>query len=237
MQKEETMRRLTGVLFIIAIISTFLSTSLALADGDSSSTVGQAVSQEDAQAMREQMAIMAKSLGLKVTDPDGNEVTASATDMAQVADKALDMANQRIDQLIDGTSTLVGQLSVVMKNVAPEIWRIMITQQYVKAVADLALPLALLGVSALFCYLVTQKFIKKEDHEDNNAETARLLIGWWIPVFVGLVFAMWSAIAFSNSVKYVINPEYYAVRDIMVLISNPESLIEGDGGTAQQSRK
>ena len=226
-------RPMNALFLMISMITLFCTSPAFAAEGDVA--VGQVVSQENAQEMRLQMAKMAKGLGLTVMDEQGNEVAPASTDMAAVADKALEMADVRLDQLFEGTSALVGQLSDVMKNVAPEIWRIMIVQQYVKAIADLVLPACLFLVSLGF-FLSFMKWWKP-DFEKISYEDKGLVIAFHfcfaklIPIVLMVIFSILTVCALNSSIKYAINPEYYAVKDIMIMISNPESLTEGAAGT------
>jgi len=252
------MKRSFLVFCIVALISLLIASTKAVAEDTTAPAVtvseaakdpavGQVAQPDDVAEMRQEIKTLTALLAAQQTQPVSPAPSSPATQtlaaqppattMTQVADKALLVANERIDQILNATGNLVGQLSKVVQEVAPQIWHIMIKQQYVKAISGLVLPLALLGVIITYMVAMNTKFWKKPDDErdGSDAATARIALCWVVPTILSLAFATWSAFALSNSICYAVNPEYYAVRDIMVMITNPESLLE-NGGQQQQRR-
>ena len=118
---------------------------------------------------------------------------------------------------------LVASVSKTLESVAPNVWRIMIRQQYANAIADLVLPW-LLFVIALVIWGITQKKWVLKDCSSDDEKVARMIFAWIVHVACGAIFAIWGAIALSDSIKYLINPEYYAVRDLLTMLLNPSSV-------------
>lgn len=90
-------------------------------------TKEQAITPEDAKKVREEVKKLGEIFGVKAEEKgEKKEGQKKEVTMASVADKALDLMTQS-----------VATISAAIQKVAPEIWRIMIKQQYAKAIADL----------------------------------------------------------------------------------------------------
>jgi len=134
--------------------------------------------------------------------------------MADVADKAVDMA-----------SKMVAQTAEQLQKVAPDVWRIMIKQQYAKAISDVIVPVFLFLLT--ICYFkIAKKYWKLEeaskvagDSEFSEKDMCFVLVHF-LPFIAGFVTAGWMAVRISYSVLYLINPEYYAIRDMLMMILN-----------------
>lgn len=164
--------------------------------------------------MREQLQALAEAMGVEVTPKPASQnagktaADAPKKDMAEVADKALDLVNG-----------LVASVSETLQRVAPEVWRIMIRQQYAKAIADLIVPWSLLMLAIVYYVILKKKWVGETRYTDS--ETARLIFAKIVPMAGGVIFGIWGVVALSNSIKYLINPEYYAVRDMLLMLLSP----------------
>jgi hypothetical protein len=136
--------------------------------------------------------------------------------MADVADHALEMM-----------SGLVVKVAGTLEKVAPKFWAIMVKQQYAKAVADTIVPVSLTAF-ALAWGLYFKKKLGYPPLTQTNSWTDSQWVQFWFAILIpaaGLcAFFVWSAIAVSDAAKYVINPEYYAVRDILMMFSQPGNM-------------
>ena len=128
--------------------------------------------------------------------------------MADVADKAVDMAGR-----------MVGQAAEQIQKVAPDVWRIMIRQQYAKGLADVIVPLCLLGITFVY-FKIARKHWKYEEESDGDLKTVSFLFVNLAPFLCGIALAIWTAIQISSSMMYLINPEFYAIRDMLMLLLN-----------------
>jgi hypothetical protein len=131
--------------------------------------------------------------------------------VADVADKAVDMVDR-----------LVTQAAGSIQKVAPDVWRIMIRQQYAKAISGISTPLLLIIVT-IICFRVMKKWwhidYKSKDYEDID-KTWHFIITQLVPFAACLILGIWLSVAITASVAYLINPEYYAVRDMLMMILN-----------------
>ena len=123
---------------------------------------------------------------------------------------------------------LVTSVSKTLESVAPQVWRIMIRQQYAKAIADLVLPWALFAMVILYWVIMNKKWVipVKEGGYDRYEEerVARAILATGVPIVAGIAFFCWGAYALANSIKYLVNPEYYAVRDLLIMLLNPSGV-------------
>lgn len=133
-----------------------------------------------------------------------------------------------MDKAIDKVSDVVGAMAQAIKNIAPDVWRIMITQQYAKAVASLVVPLLLVAVciGAFFAsrarhmYCIVANADKANPENINSDEIGFF---WAVRVVSALGICMsciWLANRISESALFLINPEFYAIQDLLRMILN-----------------
>jgi hypothetical protein len=130
--------------------------------------------------------------------------------MGDVADKALDM--------LGGA---VGTVADTLKKIGPEVWRIMIIQQYANAARSLAGPLFALIASLIVFFAARKSLAIKEDERGYDHSDwrgfKRFLKGvtWFAPCLCALIVA----INLSEAAAMLINPEYYALKDLLGLLT------------------
>ncbi len=189
---------------LIRILALFLATLIVaptIAHADT--PVVAQMSPEEVAQLRKQVNELQKVLGDKKTDEGTKETT-----MPDVADKALSLF-----------SGAVGQVSDVIKKIAPEVWRIMIKQQYANAAMYVLVPLGLL-LSSLVVLLSFRKKLEKPADEGRYDGEGRVFLAVMLRI-IPACCGVWLAIALGVSAPRVINPEYYAIKDLLVLVSNP----------------
>ncbi len=134
--------------------------------------------------------------------------------IASVADRALDMVGNA-----------VASISSMVQKVAPEIWRIMIRQQYANAVECVAIPFGFLLT------LLTYKFYVNKHWQPSGAQNEwenELIWRRWLvqilPTGAMLLTGCGLVIGLTQAFQIWINPEYYAVRDLLqtLLKSSPQ---------------
>jgi hypothetical protein len=171
---------------------------------------------ESAEELRKQFETLGKVVGIEVAPvvktPAENEKT-----MADVADRALDM-----------TENMVGQLSETFQRIAPDVWRIMYKQQYAKAFSMLIPPLVWLVVCLSVNLFGTQLWItqgrldqleKDGSKDDHLFYWAIRLFGFQIaPGAIAVATALFNASSAGEVVRLLVNPEYYAIRDLLQMI-------------------
>ena len=143
--------------------------------------------------------------------------------IADVMDKGLDML-----------TGYVGTLEGVVSKYAPEVWRVMIRQQYAKAISyPLYWGLLLLAIIIIQKVVKSWLGVNKDTHifkmtEVEERENTRynmpvsFLLRVWLAGIFPIVVAIPVTIAFlyslTGGVMILINPEYYALKDIIQLL-------------------
>lgn len=161
---------------------------------------------------------------LKVLLSDGQPTpTKDNKSVADVMDKGLDML-----------SGYVGTLEGVVSKYAPEVWRVMIMQQYAKAISyPLYWGLLLLSIiifqrvmKSWLGYDKTVKVFKMTPDEENESSSYHMadsfILRCWLAGVVPIVLAIPTTVFFlyylTEGVMVAINPEYYALKDIIQML-------------------
>lgn len=188
------------VIIIIALLAVIFPATV-LAQAPSGSAVP--ISEDDAVRLRALIDQMRQQ-----ASPAPASSSAKPTAWADVADKAID----KTFRMLEGSVSVV---SDTLKKTAPELWRIMIRQQYANAARNMleAFLYLLVGILGL---LVCVKYVTKPDTED-------LAILWFLgtrmlPATYLTICALVQIDAVADAVQRVINPEYYALQDLVRLI-------------------
>lgn len=145
---------------------------------------------------------------------DSAAVARGGIKIPDVVDKALDKF---------GSATTVIYENV--KKAAPQVWMIMMLQQYAKAVVGLLGPLLWLLMIFLFYRFISKHWTPAADEIwDKNWGTKRSGF-WWrgfftkiLPIFAGFIACWVLAVQAKVSMLLFINPEYYAIRDLLILL-------------------
>ncbi len=191
---------------------------------NTATVVNKALSAEEQAKMREQLRTLAAAMGLDEGQPaaptaNGNQPAAGATAQAQAQQPQKTMADVA-DKALNMVGGLVASVSETLQKVAPEIWKIMIRQQYAKAIGDLILPIVLLLMCVAYWAIIKRGWVK-DPHACEDARIWRVVMVTGVPIFFGIIFTIWTAVSLSDSIKYLINPEYYAVRDLLLMLLRP----------------
>ena len=122
---------------------------------------------------------------------------AAAEQMSQV-----DVVNRSLDLL----ESFAGVTSARMNEIAPEVWRIMLRQQYISGARYCLVPIVFIVLGLVVMLLAFR--LKCRDPRDRN--TAReLSVALLIIIVITAIFFI------SHGVGLMLNPEYYVIRDIL----------------------
>ena len=102
----------------------------------------------------------------------------------------------------------VNQIASLFGELAPEVWRILVTQAYVEGAQSVVLAIASLVIMWRVGKGVRWAWLEEDGSGDGIGMMMILGIVW----LVGGVIA---TVAISKSLGYFINPEYYALMDIL----------------------
>lgn len=128
----------------------------------------------------------------------------------EIGKTAADIADQALNMLGDAAT----KMSDMLQKTAPEVWRIMIRQQYAEAAVNVTLAALFFGVS-IGLYYSTKKVLTVRD---NRAYDEEWKVFAKVVVFVAILA---TSIIFVCNVGYsigrLINPEYYAIANMLEL--------------------
>lgn len=119
---------------------------------------------------------------------------------------------EELQQLIDLTEKGLTQVATQLGTTLPQLWEIMIKQQYVEAFQMFGV----LIVSSISSYFFISKMLKaiKEEGEGmevNEAKDFILMVG----AAVSGMFLLLGILGSFEGIGQLINPEYYAIKDIV----------------------
>jgi hypothetical protein len=209
------MKKIYSFIFLIitCLFLTTLNSNIVYADTTPAASVqsasGNALSPEQIAEMRRLISALSNNNNAEQRNkPEVNQQT-----VADVAMKALDMFGGAVTSLASN-----------IEKVAPHFWYIMVRQQYSKAVENILIPFILI-LGTIIYFILTCKLWKITPEmplfEKNGDITGKCVFRNVIPITLLAAFTIWIAIAIGQSAQYIINPEYYAVKDIMSLITVP----------------
>lgn len=221
---------------VLAGMATILLTTPAFADppvAATNATVPAGDRVDPAQTRRE-LAPLAGVFGVKNPDdqPADTNSASSNDPSAQSADhKTLgDVADRGLTMLQD----LTGKIADSLSKIAPQVWRIMIKQQIAKAIVAPLGPLAwIVGAWVLWGFgKKIWKHMEDADYDvsgDWNTAAINNAIRTGAIYALPLVVAVWNTIglvgALSYSVLHLVNPEFYAIQDLLnaIMTGTPPS--------------
>lgn len=200
-----------------ALFSLMLVASVATAqNATSADTQPQPViSQQDADAIRANAQQLGRLFGVEEAPKPAAQVQENTTPepkktIANVADKAIDMMGQA-----------VATIATNLQKVAPEVWRIMIMQQYVKAIKGIVVPWGLFVTCMIYMFAMTKRVWLPSEKESEEEKVWRAICTKAAPIISALCFAVWGLVRLADSIGYLINPEFYAIQDLLRMILNP----------------
>jgi hypothetical protein len=136
--------------------------------------------------------------------------------VADVADKALDISTKYIGQVVG-----------VLEKAAPHVWAVMVRQQYAKAIGDLIGPIILI-LTLIIAATVTRRFWPEPDEDkarySSDESQVRVLFTVALPIIGSIICAAFFSFRLADSAMYLINPEYYAIKDLIEMLLHPGSL-------------
>ena len=185
------------IFFLIAILfSSLVACASRSSDAGESAVSAEAISSEDGRALRRDLVALGQAMA--VADGAAVDETCDAT-----------CAQAETNRLF---------LSVITnaEKVAPNVWRMMVWQQYVEAVERTMVPFTLFFLSVVLA--VATRGVRR-DGADMDVP-----VGWMLPGVFLIGFGIWSLRRASGVAEQVLNPDLYALRDLVALMFHPELL-------------
>lgn len=133
-----------------------------------------------------------------------------------------------LDKGIDLFAGYVTSVSDMLKTIAPDVWRVMIRQQYAKAIAGPTTPLLFLIMVFIF-HKIGKKWFKLKPEDDlfdfsDDYNTGRAWFVGIVPGVASVVVGIWFIIMIGNSIQIIVNPEYYALKDLISMILGKQGM-------------
>ena len=121
------------------------------------------------------------------------------------------------DRVLDIAVSAASRLEDAVTETAPHVWRVMVRQQYAKAVGGLVLPAGMLAVVLFLGSRLTRaaKAWKVEYYDDASNF---FVVGHVITTCAYVLCALLLLSAVSDTIMIMVNPEYYAMQDLAALI-------------------
>lgn len=178
------------------------------------------------------MGITAQPSNVESTHPNGEDIKIAKEALKQYLEEnnknatpkqqskeltMTDVLDKGVDSIIGFTTTLEG----VISKYAPEVWRIMVTQQYSKAIGNLIFWGMMLFIPLIINY-IGRKSLGAQKNEKlldvDPTEGFLYFIFIIIPSILTVIFSIRFIYVLSESIMIVVNPEYYALRDIIQML-------------------
>lgn len=136
------------------------------------------------------------------------------------------------DKALGMFSGAISKIAETLEQAAPYVWKIMVLQQYAKAAGGIAIPLGFLLFLFFYHHYINKWWTGKADEtfdemsSDSSSYSKSTGQGWgfrvffcrFIPLVGGLFVGGFLISAIQNAVLYTMNPYYYAIRDMIVLL-------------------
>jgi len=149
------------------------------------------------------MAFAQATSASAVAAPAPVSSVATASTFAGVADKTV----SETFSIIRDSASVVGD---TVKKVAPEVWRILILQQYVKAMKNIFVSLMFFLLTYMY-YRTINKWYKKPDYDDD----AWIVCCRILPAIAAVLVSIIMIFNIDASIQHLINPEYSAILDLV----------------------
>jgi hypothetical protein len=227
-----------SVFIIIAAIAAFSSSSAsALAQQAAPSQQSSGGQKPDLQEVKRNIAPLAGAFG--VTTPAPPESAAESSSESSQSPPAAEhkTIGDVADKALGDVEQMTGKIAGTIEKLAPKVWEIMVRQQYAKAFAA-PLP-ALAWIASMFVFSsIVRSFWKKmpgdefemksvKNREDGGTgETSQLtnageinlfraIVAIFLPTAVVCISILFLFGELRQTILYLINPEYYAVQDLL----------------------
>lgn len=177
---------------------------------------------EQKQEAKQTLEAVGKALGVQVSPSPGAPAgQATGKTVADVLDKGLDL-----------TASAVSKISGMLEQVAPKVWRIFVIQQYAKAISGIIVPWGMVFMCFFYVRLINKHWTLSEDERKQDIFgtdlfTTRGTHGFFtrfVPYTLAVVFGWWGFGRLADAALMAINPEYYAVKDLIQVLLAPGTL-------------
>lgn len=206
------MKKIAALIVVFLAIMSVMPMNQLFAQQDPNQTTQQALSPQDTQKLRDDINLLKEVFGVGQPAQNKEQNVQPKKTMADVADRALDMVG-----------SLVASTASTLQKVAPDVWRIMIRQQYAKIASWLTIPWGVLIVTLVYARYAKPRLAEWAKGRSEDARTTSAAFGSVIPTVICFASGVVGIIYLGRSMRILINPEYYAIRDLLALVMGPGS--------------
>lgn len=129
------------------------------------------------------------------------------------------MNEEQVQQMINMLQQGIQKAAETLGVAAPELWEILIRQQYVEFIVDMLWTTISMGIVYAGWRLLIKNWQKINTHDDMTG----IMVSVPLSIATVGVFVCW--LMAVSQVGQVINPEYYAIKDIAEFINPPAKFI------------
>lgn len=214
------MKRIFRVGFFVALMTCLM---LVNANAQTANQEKVGLSTEQTEQLKGQLDGLKEVFGIEkepqVQSGQNQQQPVQKKAMADVADKALDMVNK-----------MVADTAATLNKVAPDVWRIMMKQQYAFAISNLIAPWSIFFGALIFLTIMRKKWSKppekvkatndkgEEKEVTNDAVFAHLMVTAVGPIVIMVLSTLWGISRLTDSVPVLINPEFYAIKNLILIL-------------------
>ena len=127
--------------------------------------------------------------------------------------------------LVDRNVLRIGAYELLMNPNIPAKVAINEAIEIAKAFGDLIVPWLILFVTILYVLLIRRMWQWKGEFKNNDGEcVCHVIFTAVLPLILCLAMCIWGLNALSDSICYLYNPEYYAIRDLINILMGGGSL-------------
>lgn len=199
--------------FLIGILGQNIAQAEEAPSGEKSAVeqVAGSLPQEDIQVLKEILSLFKEGKEVNQTQTG----TKSKPTTQEIVDKYLGKA-------FDVVGIYASKAEGIIKKAAPELWAILVRQQYAEAFAKLAIPWFLALVLVIYM-LAAGKWWRPETNTNPKIKTDEENAKYWcvgvLPTFVLLVIAVVGVFFTVSAIKVFVNPQFYAIKTLIEFIA------------------
>lgn len=213
------MRYITLGVVVLSLIVSFGSTTAAQETG-----AAPQITAEDQDKARAEQELVRRLADLVAQYQVGQNPTSQTS--TQQATKTAQTWPEVADKVIILLGGSVASIAATIQKYAPEVWRVVVMQQYAMAIAGMIVPWGLLVLCLVYMRIINRWWKPADNVEIGNGNMseadAKMVFAKVIPLILCFFFVIWGLNKTADAVLLAMNPEYYAVKDILQMVLNPQ---------------
>lgn len=186
------------------------------------------LSQKDTEDLKRAARVLGNAFDVNVQQEGaGAQSTPSAQEEGK--EESHKTVGDAMDKGLNMVKGFVVTLSSTLEKIAPRVWTVMVRQQYAKGIGLIVVPWGLLITLLIYISILKRLWrapASKEELEDSMVSLDPEILDFvprrwfviYLPFVLGFFFTVWGVVNLRDAVLYFINPEYYAIKDLLEMI-------------------